>query len=239
MPERPLAELVLDELRALRRHPGGVTVDTLALAPVICRLLGSGDPYLAYTRLQHGLIDATADRTLRAAAASLGFSTTGDTHLERLDEAGDELGLDQRQVRRLSDQGLTALAALISTNWTIEAVPELTAVVTSTPDGFMIAVVASRPQVVEMSEPDIDLLTGDVRETPHLDWRSSTTGEIEQLQASPIAVPQGAVETSLMIIWRGELWPKFTVHWHGDISNVTTETLGNKLMLRLVPRLEA
>ena len=54
MPQLPLVELVLDELRLLQRQTPGVTIETLALAPVICRLLGSGDPYLAYNRLQHG-----------------------------------------------------------------------------------------------------------------------------------------------------------------------------------------
>jgi hypothetical protein len=227
-------EAIVSELRGLRRHPSGVSIETLAHAPVICRLLGNGDPYLAYTRLQHGLIDATADRPLRAAAASLGFSVGGATHLERLDKAGADLGLDQRQVRRLSDQGLIVLATLISTNWIVEAVPSLGAVVTAGLSHFDIAVTTRRPLIVEMSEPEIELLVSERSEVPVITWRTRDHGDSHFAVGAPMRIERAGSETSLMIVWRGEVWPKFTVHWHGGGADFSSESLGNKLMLRLV-----
>ncbi|MGK8520680.1 hypothetical protein ACRS6B_03555 [Nocardia asteroides] len=42
----------------------------------------------------------------------------------------------------------------------------------------------------------------------------------------PIRI-QADDETSLAFVWRGELWPEFTVHWRTDISGygVVTESL--------------
>lgn len=227
----------MDELRALRRSPFGTTVETLTSASTICLLLGAGDPYLAYTRLQHALIDATIDRSLRAASASLGFSSGRDTHLGRLDDAGNELGLDQRQVRRLSDQGLATLATLICTNWTVEAVPELTAIVTSSQREYAVVVTTSRPFVVEMSDPEIALLIGRGRQAPEIEWtKFEQNGAERELTHAEIVVPRATAEMSVAIVWRGELWPKFTVHWRGEVSAVASEGLGNKLMLRLASR---
>ena len=114
--------LVLDELKLLRKRSGAVTVDALSLAPTVCALLGGGDPLLPYTRLQHHLLDEAHERSIKAAAASLGFSSSDDIHLNRLTDAGEMLAVDQRQARRLSDEGLETLATLIATNWTIETV---------------------------------------------------------------------------------------------------------------------
>jgi hypothetical protein len=84
-----------------------------------------------------------------------------------------------------------------------------------------------------MSAPDIDLLVGDERHTPHINWRTNVEGELERLTAAPVIVPRTDVETSLVVVWRGELWPKWNVEWHSDGSSVSAETLGNKLLLRL------
>lgn len=237
MPEQSVEELVLKELRALRKDGAGVRVETLARARTICQLLGAGDPYVAYTRLQHALLDSSLDRTIQAAAASLGFASAGSTHLDRLVDAGDDLHLEQRQVRRLSDQGLVAIARLVATNWAVESVPELTAIVASTPDGLELHIATSRPLVVEMRNPALDVLTGTERTTPTLDWTTHWSPEREHSALrEPIRFVRPNVETSAVIVWRGELWPKFTIIWDGAHQHVASETLGNKLMLRLGTR---
>jgi hypothetical protein len=235
MAETPLDDAVLAELRALRKDSSGVTVSRLARATTICRLLGSGDPAVAYTRLQHALLDATLDRTTRAAAASLGFASTGETHLDRLVDAGIDLGLDQRQVRRLSDQGLQSLARLIATNWAVESVPELTAIVTASDCAFELHLATTRPLVVEMSDPTVEILSDTDQAQIDLTWTrrerlEQEDGALRQL----IVIERTKSETSVVIVWRGELWPKFTAAWRGRHTNAVSESLGNKLMLRLI-----
>ncbi|MCU1580036.1 MAG: hypothetical protein JWP19_2240 [Rhodoglobus sp.] len=235
MGDIPLQDAVLAELRILRKDKTAVTVDSLALAPTICRLLGSGDPAIAYTRLQHALLDATAGRTIKAAAASLGFASTGTTHLDRLVEGGADLELDQRQVRRLSDQGLVSLARLIASNWAVESVPELSCIVSSAKDSFELQLATIRPLVVEMSEPTIEVLTGKDRKLPDLDWARREQDEHEQSALrNPVMIERTSHETSVVIIWRGELWPKFATAWHGQHNDSISESLGNKLVVRLV-----
>jgi len=224
------------ELRELRRATTGVTVETLARATTVCRLLGAGDPFVSYNRLQHFLIDAGSDRTVRAAAASLGFAGEGDTHLDRLVDAESDLHLEQRQVRRLSDKGLVAIARLIASNWSIESVPDLTAVVVGGASGFEIHLSATRPLVVEMRDPVVDVLVGEERSVPKLDWVRRIAGELEYgVLRQPLFVERTVQATSVVIVWRGELWPKFTVAWQDVRHDVVSESLGNKLMLRLAP----
>lgn len=235
MPDTDLEAKVLSELKVLRKNPSGVTVHTIASAQIICRLLGSGDPYLAYTRLQHALLDATGERTVRASAASLGFSSDGGTHLDRLEDAGAELGgIDQRQARRLSDQGLEIVAKLIATNWTVEAVPALTAFVSVRSTTFEIMLATNKPSVIEMSEPEIALWVGSGRMPVVQMWDQVNGDEaVKSRLRQSLSIPRSETETSVVIIWHGELWPKFTVQWLGDVQAVASETLGNKLLLRL------
>ena len=234
MGETALESAVLDELRVLRKDSSGIKVETLARAETICRLLGSGDPYVPYTRLQHFLLDATEDRTLRAAASSLGFASEGDTHLDRLVDAGVDLHLDQRQVRRLSDKGLAVLARLITSNWAVESVPELTAIISGQPDFFNIHLATTRDLLVEMSLPAVAVLVGSDRTEPALDWAvSEAKTKQRSVLREAITITRSTHETSVVIIWRGELWPKFTTVWQGRHADVAAESLGNKLMLRL------
>lgn len=227
-----LEDRVLAELLALRKTTNGVTVDSIARASTITALLGDGDPYVAYTRLMHQVLDSDLDRPVQAAAASLGFNAEGATHLERLDDFGAEVFLDQRQVRRHSDKGMRTLARLIATNWPLETVPQLTGHVVSTGDGVEIQVVTKRLLVVEMREPVITLFVGDESEVVAVDWAAR---EIDGWEHSHMAAPihiAATTETSLAIVWRGELWPKFNVTWQPQQRAVISESLGNKLMLR-------
>ena len=234
MSDDSIRALVLDELKRLRKRSGAVTVDALSLAPTLCELLGAGDPFLAYTRLSHHLLDGSDERSITAAAASLGFSSDGDTHLHRLTEAGQQLSVDQRQARRLSDEGLEALARLIATNWTIEAVPEFTAILIAERDGVTVAFHAHHPAVAVMREPVVEVLSGDERIVRPLSWSVSEDGARIRLRCGmPLGLAYDERETSLAVQWRGELWPKFTVRLVGGASPDSVETLGNRLMLRL------
>lgn len=230
-----LTQQVHEELRALRKHRAGASVENLArLAPIIRGLLGAGDPHVARARMTHELLDAETGTEIDAAAAALGFLADGETVLDRLTAYGQKVYLDQRQVRRLSDRGLETLAQLITTNWPTETVPQLSAAVVYTGGGWDIQLNTRRLLVVEMQQPRITLLHGSETEESVPNWihREDQTWEQRHLQR-PISMAEIGEETSVVIIWRGELWPKFNVTWHGASPLAASETLGNKLMLRL------
>lgn len=236
--QSPLRQRVREELLRLRKLSTGVTVEAIALSPTICALLGAGDPYIAYTTLQHRFLDLEPTKELSALAASLGLTADGDTHLKRLDAYGLEAYLDQRQVRRYSDKGVNIAADLITTNWPTQTVPQLTVSVDydnrTLPPVWGIHLMTKHLHVVEMkplrpiirlgettSEPDLVLIT---REDQR--WQYSAT-------ADPLFLSDEQQETSLSLSWRGELWPKFNVEWITPSPLMVTESLGNKLMLRL------
>lgn len=236
MAEQSLEERVLAELLALRKQAAGVTVDTLARATVVSDLLGAGDPVVAYTRLGHEILDSDLDLPVKAAAASLGFLAAGDTHLKRLDAFGAQIGMEQRQVRRYSDRGIRTLARLIATNWPTETAPRLSVAVVRSERDWEIHLTAERLHAVEMHEPSVTVLAGGTSHNLAPAWMTrddhvwQRTHTVEPLRAS-----DDGVETSVVIVWRGELWPKHAVTWIGSHTGATSESLGNKLMLRLAP----
>jgi hypothetical protein len=230
-----IEELVLAELLAIRKSSEGVTLEAVTQAEVLRQLLGSGDPYLAYSRFRQFALHIDLDVSVQAAVASLGFSTYGTTHLSRLTEFGEEVGLEQRQVRRHSDKGLRVLARLIASNWAIESSPQLTAIVIGGGRFFELHLLLRNLLITAMKRPAIWLAQGASRlemDTDLVDeedglWGVSRTRE-------PIVVNLSGSETSLEIVWRGELWPLFRVVWRGvEATEVASETIGNKLMLRL------
>ena len=92
---------------------------------------------------------------------------------------------------------------------------------------------ANRPLVVEMRDPVVDVLVGQERSVPKLDWVRRIAGELEYgALRQPLFVERTVQATSVVIVWRGELWPKFTVAWQDVRHDVVSESLGNKLMLR-------
>ena len=119
---------IRDELLFARSRPGGLSPHTMAQCPVICALLGNGDPEVAHVQLGLKLlelIEADDDvMAVEAACYSLGLATASETHLQRLEEFGSKHFIDQRQARRYSDRGVAQLARLIATNWTTQTVPE-------------------------------------------------------------------------------------------------------------------
>jgi hypothetical protein len=232
--QQSLERRVLDELLVLRKTRAGLTVESLAHADTITQLLGAGDPYVAFTRIRHEVLGSDLDITVRAAAASLGLSSDGDTHLKRLDDFGVEAHLDQRQVRRHSDKGIQTLARLISTNWPTETVPELTVIVACEKDRWEIHFSMSRPLVVEMRQPIIEILLDTESRDAEISLHTQTLGDREHSAGKePVIVSRAGGQTSLVIVWRGELWPKFTVIWRNAPAHISAEALGNKLMLRL------
>ena len=68
---------ILRELRAARKRPGGLSPQAMAQCPVMCDLLGNGDPEVALVELTHKvmeLIDSDDDVTaVEVASYSLGL----------------------------------------------------------------------------------------------------------------------------------------------------------------------
>lgn len=230
-----IEDLVLAELLTIRKSSEGVTLEAVTQTEALRQLLGSGDPYLAYSRFRQFALQADLDVSVHAAVASLGFSTYGGTHLSRLTEFGQEIGLEQRQVRRHSDRGLRVLARLITSNWAIESSPQLTVIVIGGRRFFELHLLLRSLLITTMKRPAVWLAQGSSRLEMDIQlvdeeeglWGISSTRE-------PIVVSLTGDETSLEIVWRGELWPLFRVVWQGvDATEVASEAFGNKLMLRL------
>ncbi len=234
-----LEDQVRAELLAIRKASEGLTPAAVARSPVIRGLLGAGDPQIAYNTLEHLILSAERDTGLEAATSSLGLTSDKQTVLGRLDDFGGERGYEQRHVRRYSDKGIRQLAALIATNWTVDSVPFLEVHGYQVgPDRFVFGVETKCQYYIEMQQLRVDLYRG--AEPPHrlaiaVEESEDDIWTLVRL-VEPIQI-QADEETSLTFVWRGELWPKFAVHWRTDIAGygVITESLANKLMVRLLP----
>jgi hypothetical protein len=228
-----LEEQVRAELVRLRKQRHGLTVESLAQAHTICALLGAGDPYVAHSRLVHEILESDLDISIQAVAASIGLSSDEDSHLKRLDEFGASVHLDQRQVRRHSDRGLLTLARLIATNWPTETVPRLTAVVGYRQQAWDLVFLTERLQSVSMSPPQVEVWSGPVRDQPNLCWHNYSSGLWDRAHSETWTLIDTEQETSVSMVWRGELWPKWNVEWNCPGPVASSESVGNKLMLRL------
>ncbi|MDX2974387.1 hypothetical protein [Kribbella solani] len=233
-----LEEKVRTELLALRKTRDGVTVAALAQRPVICGLLANGDPALTYSRLQHTILDSDLGLSIKAAAYSLGLLSEERSHLGRLDAFGAEHGYDQRHARRYSDRGVRELAQLIATNLAVTSVPCLDVVIVQSSDARVdVALSTKWLWFVDMQPAIVTIRRGDEPPEPiELRWVGKTdeTHRIEHTKPVVIAV---TAETSIVIVWRGELWPKFGVTWAEGRRDAQSavETLGNKLAIRFWP----
>lgn len=168
----PKSQRVLDleaevhaELLAVRKATDGLSPASMTQCPVTCDLLADGDPSLAFARLSHRVLETVeqGDDTLgiEAAAYSLGLASKANTHLDRLNDFGEEYGYEARQARRHSDRGLRQLAVLITSNWIVHAVPSVEVFVAEQSDrSFAITVRAKRQWFVDMG-------------TPHLQWQDA------------------------------------------------------------------
>lgn len=234
MSDPSLEERIRAELLVARKRPDGLTVEALADSPTISGLLGNGDPYIAFTRLGHEVLDSDLSVAVKAAAASLGLLADGDTHLKRLDAFGAEVGLEQRQVRRYSDNGVRILARLIATNWPTETVPRVAVTVVRASQDWEVQIATSRLLIISMREPQITVLRGEDRSEMPVIWSNVKDERSHHVAtAEPLLIARTDEEISLVVSWRGELWPKFDVVWIGSHIDAASESLGNKLMLRL------
>ena len=230
-----LEERVRAELLAIRKTADGMTVATLSASPVTCGLLGNGDPLVAYNAIKHLLLDADADTALSAAMSSLGLSSDQATHLGRLEEFGFAHHYDQRQVRRYSDKGIRQLARSIATHWATISVPQLDVTVVQTGPDTVEAFARSRHHYYIEMRPLRTTVRGNDGVPNDLDLAPTTRDDGLWLSYQYPNGIQLAVkpETSLTLVWAGELWPKYAVQLIGPVEQLvlTTESLGSKLML--------
>jgi hypothetical protein len=107
---------IYDALLRIRRDADdGLTPHVLAGSPALCRILGSGDPFLATGDLRDRISTAAAqgDRSILAYYYSL---KPGNDSTDRLIGAGTRLGVEYRRARDLSDQGALKLAQIIGSD---------------------------------------------------------------------------------------------------------------------------
>ncbi len=232
-----IEERVLEELRVIRKSRNGMTLATIAASPVICGLLGDGNPAIALNTLKHGLLEAPRELSISAAIASLGLSSTADTHAGRLQEFGYESGYDERQVRRYSDKGLREVAALISRHWGTVSVPRLDAlVVQSGPTEHEVRLSLRQQIYVEMREPQIEIRLGEKLSVVPIAFEESLSGIWRtRIGRVPVVIDTSSENASMRITWIGESWPHFSMRLVGGIGNnyiLESETLGTKLVVR-------
>lgn len=231
-------ELVLAELKALRKRSDGASLAGIASSPTMCQLLGDGDPALAMGVLQDLPFRGEYTREIDAACFSLGLASKADTHLGRLEAFAAEQFIDQRQARRLSDKGLVELARLITTNWVTFAAPCLAVVVTNGPNDVSLFVDARCSWSTHMESPTLTwtndsetggLVVDALEGLPDTDDRTYRSGE-------PIAIGRDGISTAT-IVWRGDQYPKFEVVVTGLAEGWQThvEAYGSKLRVRARP----
>lgn len=242
---RSAEEAIHRELRAARKRPGGLSPQAMAQCPVMCDLLGNGDPEVALVELTHKvmeLIDSDDDITaVEAASYSLGLCTYADTHLARLEEFGAKHFLDQRQARRYSDRGLLQLARLISTHWTTQTVPEATLIFIGLDESRVGLTVQIRCQRhIHMHPPKLSLWQGGQPQPAPFTATWTAVSEPDALWhehelAEPTVVELEG-ETTVRLVWRGETWPTFIVVLTGDIhaDMVKSQTLGAACAVTMV-----
>jgi hypothetical protein len=232
---------VASELITMHKSKPGFTVGALAVSPVITQLLGDGDPLLAYNNFKERVLahlHAEASLPIDVALASLRLTVDRDTHLDRLVEFGEEHGYDQRQARRHSDRGVSELARLIASHWVTRASPELIVFVSRTgADTADCTIRTRRPMHIEMRSVSATFAHGpDSAVDFSLEEQPVDGGVWCVTEHRPrIALDLSVDQCSLVVVWRGELWPKFTVRWVGDFSShaIGCETLVNTLVVSL------
>ena len=227
------------ELLAARKRPGGLSPEQMAQSPVMCDLLGNGDPEVASVELGHKLleiIEAEDDvLALEAACYSLGLTSAATTHLARLEEFGVKHFVDQRQARRYSDRGIDQLARLISSHWTTRTVPRAELIIVPADVGHIAVMVQLHRQWhIDMRVPELSVRQEDADQPQMLEvgW----TPEADQddgpwmltALAEPCILPLTA-ETTVRLVWRGETWPTFVVAVPDPIQGrfLRVQTLGS------------
>lgn len=228
---------VLAELLATRKSREGLTVASLTSSPTMCRLLGNGDPLLAYNRFKQRALKhlrSTESLAVEAALASLGLTALGSTHLARLDEFGSDRGYEQRQVRRHSDQGVRVLAHLIATNWVGASSPVLSLMLWPSADRDRSAtarIEAHWPVDLSMRAVEVQLASGAVPTLHQLSGAAESDGWLIEALA-PLSLGVHDLESGVKVSWPGEIWPRFAVRLVGAWDHVLAiDALGNSLVI--------
>ena len=179
---------------------------------------------------------------LKPPATSLGLTTEADTHLARLEQFGSKHYIDQRQARRYSDRGIEQLARLVANNWTTQTVPEGTVIVIGTaPNSVGFTVQLRRQRHVDMRDAKVGLWpAGHDEPTPlAVAWKQTSQPDALWVE-NELKIPEilnVEQETTIRLVWRGEVWPKFTVVLTGDVgaAMVKSETLGAACAVTITP----
>ncbi len=107
---------IYDELYRIRRDADdGLTPHVLAESPALCQLLGNGDPFLATGHLRDRLSTAAAGGD-RAVLAFFHSIKAGGDATARLGHAGEELHVEYRRARDLSDEGILKLSQILGSD---------------------------------------------------------------------------------------------------------------------------
>lgn len=237
-----------NELLAARKSSEGLSPNSMAIHPVMRDLLGDGDPLVAFTRLEHRILETIElgdDITgIQAATYSLGLGSAGKTHLDRLIDYGRDYGYEARQARRHSDRGLRQLARLISSNWIVHTVPTLEIfLVQQSNSSFAVTLRATRQHHIDMRRLELfevaqsgerrplNLATTVAHEMPngHVERVCETLTEPFNLK-----VPESGTPRHLRVEWPGEVWPRFGVSVIGALASglvVTSQTVGNTVQM--------
>lgn len=238
-----------NELLAARKSSDGLSPTSMSRYPTMRDLLGDGDPLVAFTRLEHRILETLelGDDTagITAATFSLGLGSAGKTHLDRLNEYGTEYGYEARQARRHSDEGLRRLARLITSNWVVHAVPFLEIFLVQQSNGsFAITMRAARQHFIDMRGIELSTVNSGGYRTPiqaetaitRTEGDETTVERIVATLARPLVLraPRTDKSRTMRISWPGEVWPRFAVTVLGSLSAntaVTSQTLGNTLQV--------
>jgi hypothetical protein len=227
------------ELLTMRKTADGVTVGALARTEALRRVLGGGDSRMAYNAIKHILLEHADDLAVTAASYSLGYASDGPTHLARLTDFGRDHGYDQRQARRYSDKGITALARYISSEWTLEASPMLRVVLMRADEsGLELILQTERLHFIEMGAPRVDIYSaGGALEPYECDWTMDESDYPIVRYSTAISAPSSIIQTDpsiASVCWVGELWPLFAVSSSTSLGHISSiESLGARLMLTI------
>lgn len=252
-PASVLEERVLGELLAARKAVEGLSPVGMAACPTITGLLGDGDPLVAFTRLQDGVL-AVLDQDddalpVQAAAYSLGLASGRATHLGRLNDFGADFGFEARQARRYSDRGVRRLARLVCSSWVVRTVPVCQLLLAQQPDGTLVVMVRICWQwFVDMRCPQIRRLQDEGRLVPFVPEPVFTPPPdpvadpealwLERRLEQPLELPalRPGRDIRLRISWPGEIWPRFSTTIAGPLpadTLVDSDTVGNAAVLGL------
>lgn len=236
-PASVLEERVLAELLAARKAVEGLSPTGMAACPTITGLLGDGDPLVAFTRLQDGVL------------AVLDQDDDALPDLGRLNDFGADFGFEARQARRYSDRGVRRLARLVCSSWVVRTVPVCQLLLAQQPDGTLVVMVRIRWQwFVDMRCPRVRRLQDGGRLVPFVPEPVFTPPPdpvadpgvlwLERRLEQPLELPapQPGRDVRLRISWPGEIWPRFSTTIAGPLpadTLVDSDMVGNAAVLGL------